>query len=484
MMLLLLALLAAPAAGGDAALEAALAGVRPASLRADLGWLASDELRGRETPSPELELAALYLRNRVERLGFRPGAGESWFHEYPLHSWWLDAGDSAVLARGPQGDCRLAFGRDYYFQLGRDAVDLDLEGGVVCVGDADEELLARLELEGRWALVLDTGRTLRKKLAACFEAGAAGALVTPGPDYRRDPYAEKYGRRAAALLEPSRPSPEAREGDGEPTPPVVMLPRGSAARLVALAGAELAGGHPAPGAVLDLVVRERRRVARRSTPVKNVCALWPGADPELSREVMIVSAHYDHVGTGDEGEVFNGADDNASGTTGVLAVADALAAHGPLERSVLLLWVSGEEKGLWGSAAWTRDPWLPEGWRAVLDVNIDMIGRTGPEELYLTPSREHEAFNQVAEAAYRLAPLEGFPTLESQDEYWRRSDHMNFNDNLGVPVVFLSTGDHPDYHRPSDTAEKIDHEKSARVVRLVVRLLAELDAAPAGSITR
>ena len=270
----------------------------------------------------------------------------------------------------------------------------------------------------------------------------------------------------------------------EPTQPVVMLPRSSGARLFALAGLSADEGYPETGQTLDLVVKEERRLGRSAEPVRNVCALWPGSDPELSREVMIVSAHYDHVGVGREGDIYNGADDNASGTTGVLAVADALAAHGPLERSVLLLWVSGEEKGLWGSQVWTENPWLPDGWRAVLDVNIDMIGRTESGELYVTPSREHEAFNLVSEAAYRLSPLEGFPELESQDEYWRRSDHMNFNDNLGVPVVFLSTGDHPDYHQPSDTSEKIDYEKSSRVVRLVVRLLAELDGAPAGTITR
>lgn len=480
----LLCLLPVVGSGGDdASLERALEAVQPASMRADLGWLASDELRGRDTPSPELLLASLYLRNRVERLGFRPGAADGWFHEYPLHSWWLDAGASRLEVRAGEESWELRFGSDYFFQLGRDAVDLELEGGVVCVGEADEDELEGLDLEGRWALILDTGRTLRKKLKVCFAAGAAGALVTPGPDYRRDPYADKYTRRATALLEPSRPSIRERSSE-EPTQPVVMLPRSSGARLFALAALSADGGYPETGQTLDLVVKEERRLGRSAEPVRNVCALWPGSDPELSREVMIVSAHYDHVGVGREGDIYNGADDNASGTTGVLAVADALAAHGPLERSVLLLWVSGEEKGLWGSQVWTENPWLPDGWRAVLDVNIDMIGRTESGELYVTPSREHEAFNLVSEAAYRLSPLEGFPELESQDEYWRRSDHMNFNDNLGVPVVFLSTGDHPDYHQPSDTSEKIDYEKSSRVVRLVVRLLAELDGAPAGTITR
>lgn len=487
--LLLSALLASTLSGAPAqlpgeapALSAALESVIADRIRADLHFLASDDMAGRDTPSPELRIAALFLRSRVERLGFEPGAQEGWFHDYPLHSWRLDEERSHVRAESASGVAEWAFASDYYFMLESDArLEHSVAGDIICVGAGSEEELAGLELEGKWALLLDKGHIPKRPAQRCREAGAVGVVSTPGPKYResKKSYAERYRKRADEALESSRPGlrapslPSGSDGGGASHGPLVMLGRAAAQRLYALAENPFEGDHPPLGHTLGLRLSEERHVAHDSEPVSNVCAFWPGSDPELAKEVMIVSAHYDHVGVRN-GEVYNGADDNASGTSGLLAVADALAAYGPMQRSVLLLWVSGEEKGLWGSKVWTENPWLPAGCTPVLDVNIDMIGRTEEEELYITPSRSHEAFNVVAEAAYLLAPREGFPELESQDEYWRRSDHMNFNDNLKIPVVFLSTGEHPDYHQPSDTPDKIDYAKTRRIVRLVVRLLDEL----------
>jgi hypothetical protein len=455
-------------------LELALAAIRPTSLRADLGFLASDEMRGRDTPSPELELAALYLRSRIQRLGFQPGAKDGWFHEYPLFRSYLDGSESFIEISSAKGSGRLIFGQDYFFILSSHAVDSSLRAGVVCVGGGSKDEVAAADLEGRWALVLDTGRVLRKAIERCQEAGALGVIATPGPKYKRDSYDEKFAKRASQMLEGSKPSIKARKS--VELLPQVMLTREAATQLFELSTSPWEGEFPPLGHDLGLEITEERDAVDEEIMVSNVCAFWPGSDPELSKEVMIISAHYDHVGER-RGQIYNGADDNASGTTGLLGVADALRAYGPMKRSVLLLWVSGEEKGLWGSRAWTKDPWLPEGCTPVLDINIDMIGRTETDELYITPSREHDAFNSLAGAAYSLAEVEGFAELQSQDQYWRRSDHMNFHDNLEIPVTFLSTGEHPDYHRPTDTYEKIDYEKMSRIVRLVVRLLDNVQAA-------
>jgi hypothetical protein len=107
-----------------------------------------------------------------------------------------------------------------------------------------------------------------------------------------------------------------------------------------------------------------------------------------------------------------------------------------------------------------------------------MIGRTRSDELYVTPSRNHDSYNALARAAYELSALEGFPTLVSQDEDWSRSDHFNFDKILQIPVVFLSAGEHEDYHKPTDTVDKIDFDKLARITRLVVRLLDRIQAEP------
>jgi Zn-dependent M28 family amino/carboxypeptidase len=147
-----------------------------------------------------------------------------------------------------------------------------------------------------------------------------------------------------------------------------------------------------------------------------------------------------------------------------------------MRRSVLLLWVSGEEKGLLGSQAWTKDPTLPAGSRAVCNLNVDMIGRNAPEKLLITPTKDLEEYNGLTRLAESLAPLEGFPVLGSCDEYWERSDHMSFAHNLGIPVAFLFADIHEDYHQPGDDPEKIDCDKIRRVARLLVRMLDGLQA--------
>ena len=142
-----------------------------------------------------------------------------------------------------------------------------------------------------------------------------------------------------------------------------------------------------------------------------------------------------------------------------------------MRRSVLLAWFSGEEKGLWGSAAWTADPALPPGMHPVCNLNIDMIGRNDPDYLLITPTRDHKAYNGLTRLAERNAASEGFVALGSADPWWARSDHMNFANDLKIPVAFLFSGEHPDYHQPSDTPDKLDYDKVRRVSRLVVRML-------------
>jgi hypothetical protein len=462
------------------ALASALTAVREDSYRADLHFLASDALRGRNTPSPELRIAALYLKNRVQRLGFQPGAKDGWFQDYPLHSYHLDVESSYVRASTQDGDIQFTFAEDYYFLKPTHAQDMNASGSMICVGKGSKRSLTGLDLEGKWALLLDTGKVSRSGANRCFEAGAIGVVVTPGPSYSesRGSYVDRFQDRSDNLLSPSTPSFKPR-GDSKVEGPIVMLKPEAALRLYALAGTPLVEGAPEPGTELSLQLTEQRSIANEDVMVSNVCAFWPGSDPELAGQTMIISAHYDHIGERN-GEIYNGADDNASGTCGLLALADALVAYGPLKRSVLLLWVSGEEKGLWGSEIWSKSPWLPNDSQAVLDLNIDMIGRTEDDELYITPSREHDAFNSVAQVAYDLAEREGFGELQKQDEYWSRSDHMNFYRFLDIPVAFLSSGNHPDYHKPTDTPDKIKTEKSTRIVRLVFRMLHALQETDLG----
>jgi hypothetical protein len=474
---LLLAVSPARAAVSDpAARAAALAVIDPAAIRADLAFIASDTLLGRDTPSTGQRVAARYIRARLERAGFAPGAGDSFLHTYPLLQRGLDEQGSRLSVVGEEGFA-LRFGRDYFLPFTRDLVALELQAPVVWCGRAASDDLPA-SVAGAWALCEDSDDVswIRRR-RYLTEAGAIGMLVIPRLGKDDDPFPERFVKvvefaRLGAVRPPPADGAEEDEPEGEAPFPQVYLARSAGERVLAAArtaGERDAAWLPALGDALGIEIAERR-VTKGPVEVENVCGLWPGRDPALSDEVIVVSAHYDHVGARG-GEIWNGADDNGSGTCGLLALADALATYGPMRRSVLLLWVSGEEKGLFGSDAWTRAPTLRPGARAICDLNVDMIGRNAPDVLLVTPTRARPEYGTLTRLAEELAPLEGFPNLGSGDEFWARSDHMNFSRNMGLPVAFFFSGTHEDYHKPTDTFEKVDYDKVARVTRLVLRML-------------
>lgn len=463
--------LAQPLGGGS--LDAALATVSADEIRADIFFIASDELEGRDTISGGQRIAARFIRSRLERLGVRPGGpGGGYFFEYPLYTQRLREKES--YARFDAGDTKveLALGRDYYFSSGAPR-DLELVGGIVFCGAGGKGELAKAQLEGKWALVLDDGGLVGDLERALVDAKALGALMTPAASFRGKDYAEKFSRSLQSFTRGSARWPtKDNEKTGSSAPAFLYVQRGAVQRWLP----ELAAGNenlPAVGTQLAGSFAHKRVFQGDNGKVmaENVCGFWPGNDANLAREVIIISAHYDHVGYSGGTEIHNGADDNGSGTCGLLALAEALSVHGPLKRSVMLMWVSGEEKGLWGSKAWTENPYLPEGHKAICDINIDMIGRNAPDYLLITPTSKRAEYNGLVKIAEKVAPLEGFPTLGSCDAYWSRSDHANFAQNLKIPVAFLFSAVHEDYHKPSDDPEKIDCDKIRRVVRTVMRMI-------------
>ncbi len=476
----------APVVAASSRLAAALDAIQERDIRADIDFIASDELRGRDTPSAGLTIAARYLRSRLVSLGFEPGArDDSYFHLYALRTTAMDAAQTRLEVLGGTEPLSFPIGKGFHVadRFLREATSQ--RGRVVFVGSASA--LAALEssaLDGAWAIVLDEGGSSGALGRAAAAAGVLGVVLTPGPGYDEAPYDVRFADRirllergSVSLPQSGEPRTRTREESGGRSRRgnVSYLSREAFQRTLAASparpeGVAAADWKPEPGTDLGLEFAEHRvLLGGGEIQVENVCGFWPGSDPELANEVVIVSAHYDHVGVTGE-SIYNGADDNGSGTTGLLAVARALAAHGPLRRSVLLIWVSGEEKGLLGSRAWSDAPWLPGEARPVANLNIDMIGRNDPSELFITPTEKHEQHNGIVRLAMRLSPLEGFPELKSADEYYYRSDQASFA-RLGIPVAFLFSGVHDDYHQPSDTPEKIDTDKLRRVARLVVRLL-------------
>jgi hypothetical protein len=459
-------------------LESALDTIQAERIRSDEFFIASDELAGRDTPSPGQRIAARYIRARLERLGWKPGARDGFFFRYPDHRDRLDETATKLAWEKESAKGVLHYAEDYFLPSVFDCKPLEVSGSVVFCGDGAGADLAKKDLKGKWALCFDDGTDVRKLRGPAKLAGAVGVILAPGPAYALEPYDRRFAKDAARQRRgfatsgrgPNRGEGEETEGEA-PFPQVLMGAR-AVQELLAAAGVAPAG--PAVGTDLGIVLSDTRKMAG-PVEVENVCGFWPGSDPALSKETIIVSAHYDHVGVRD-GQIYNGADDNGSGTCGLMAIAEALANYGPMRRSVLLLWVSGEEKGLWGSEAWTLDPWLPNDAKPICDINIDMIGRNAPDKLLITPTKARPEYNGLVRIAEKVGPLEGFPELGSCDEYWSRSDHKNFADNLKIPVTFLFSDVHEDYHQPTDDPEKIDTDKVRRVSRMVVRMLEELQA--------
>jgi len=214
----------------------------------------------------------------------------------------------------------------------------------------------------------------------------------------------------------------------------------------------------------------------------NVVAVLEGSDPALRDEYVIYSAHMDHVGVRQpRGEstdsVWNGADDNASGTVTLMEVAEAMASM-PVEsrprRSMLFLWVSGEERGLLGSAAYARDPSVPLE-SMVANFNVDMVGRNWADTI-VAIGKEHSDLGETMNRVNDANPEIGMTAIDDiwpEENFYRRSDHFNFA-RRGVPVLFFFNGTHEDYHQASDEVEKLDTEKMARIGRLLLLLGVEV----------
>ena len=448
-------------------LKAALAAITENNLSADLHFIASDEMGGRDTPSEGLRMSARFIRARLMRLGFTPAGDEgSFLHRYELSRSGVDVAKCKIDLKREGEASEWRFGNQYYFSRGDGLNNSKLTGGLVFGGSGRNAELEGLELEGKWLLILedkDMSASVARDNAEA--AGALGLMVATHPN-DQDRHSKQRAGQFARFM--GRSSLRVASSAEAPVFPRMFISADALEELTF-------GDVPEVGTDLELTLSDERHMSGDSEPfeVENVAGLWPGSDPKLAKEVMIISAHYDHVGQDEEG-VFNGADDNGSGTCGLMAIAEALKAHGPMKRSVLLMWVSGEEKGLLGSEAWTKNPTLPASLTAVCNLNIDMIGRNAPDYLLITPTAEHQAYNGLTRMAEKYGPIEGFPKLGSADEYWARSDHANFSQHMGIPVAFLFSDVHDDYHQRSDTIEKIDFNKIKRISSMVVRMLDEL----------
>jgi Zn-dependent M28 family amino/carboxypeptidase len=213
----------------------------------------------------------------------------------------------------------------------------------------------------------------------------------------------------------------------------------------------------------------------------NTVGILEGSDPKLKQEYLIYSAHMDHIGItpGLPDSINNGADDDGSGTVGVVELARAFSRlEARPRRSIVFLTVSGEEKGLWGSRYFSEHPTVPIH-QVVADLNMDMIGRNWPDTI-VAIGKEHSDLGTTLERVNRAHPELGMTAIDDiwpAERFYFRSDHYNFA-RKGVPILFFFNGVHPDYHQVTDSPDKINSEKEARILKLLFYLGQEVGNAP------
>src|SRR5690606_31426410 len=208
----------------------------------------------------------------------------------------------------------------------------------------------------------------------------------------------------------------------------------------------------------------------------NTIGVLEGSDPALRNEYIVFSAHMDHDGVkqpkaGTTDSIWNGADDDASGTIGIVELAEAYSQAGARpKRSLIFITVSGEEKGLWGSRWYSENPTVPLA-DIVANFNLDMIGRNWTDTIVVI-GKEHSDLGATLNRVNAQHPelnMTAIDDLWPQERFYFRSDHYNFA-RKGVPILFFFNGVHEDYHQPSDTPDKIDAEKEARILKLIFHL--------------
>ena len=469
MLLSTLAFLSAPASAQTTSCPdpaRLIAGVR--GPLAHVRYLADDALQGREVGTWGADCAADYIAATFLELGLEPaGTAGSWFQPFPVPKG---------AALGP--DNRLAISSNVYAP-GKDWIPMgfsastELSGALAYGGHGlsrpgnPDDAFAHMDVAGK-VLVVEWGDP---------DSPSGGGL-------RADPHFKATvaaGRKASGM--------------------VVLLAEGMALPSMeqeirkALEIPVLAVGGAAAVALRESARAERQVTLRTdvhptTAEARNVVAVLRGTDPTLRGEYVIVGAHFDHLGMGGEGSldpdaraVHNGADDNASGTAGLLDIARRLAEGPRPARSVLFLAFTGEEKGLWGSTRFVAEPTVDLS-RAVAMLNLDMVGRLTENTVTVYGTGTALEWEAVANAANGTlaAPL----TLAYVPDGYGPSDHAAFT-AAGIPVLHFFTNTHVDYHRPSDDWEKIDGAGIARIAELsagIARALAGSSQAVATSLTR
>ena len=471
--------------------------ITPGELRMHLQFLASEELGGRYTLSPNFAIAARYLASHLEAYGFK-GAGDhgGFLQTFQVISAKPDTAKSALELTIKGKPTSYHFG-DFYIPA--EGGNGEVQGQVVFVGagisspSQHHDDYAGLDVKGKIVFLvpgMSQGLDISKLddnergQGAARAHGAIGILQLPQQRFLELMKNKGFQERAA-----SRESVRlARNAEG--SLPTLTLGPSLAEGLLAAYRMDVKSAYDVnrkqDAQAKNLDITAKMTVAQQLThsTTQNVAGILEGTDPVLKQEYVVFSAHYDHLKTGPGGEIYPGADDDGSGTTSVLTIAHALSMERP-KRSVLVMFHAGEELGLLGSEYNTDYAPVVPLKQMVADLNIDMIGRsklpgdnalqdehlTDANTVYLVGSnRISQELHQLSEetnSQFQKMKLDYYYNDPNNPErIYFRSDHWNYAKH-GIPIIFYFDGTSVDYHRPTDTIDKIDFTKMTKVARLV-----------------
>ncbi len=492
-----------------------------------LHFVASDAMGGRDTPSYGLDITAEFLKMNLQSWGFKPAGDEgTFFQKIAVRMETIDASENILSI----GDTKYTLNDDFFRISGNDtaAGKLVFAGRGWMVKSKGIDAYAGVDVKDKIVVLYDGGFPGRNALTRmpdgvtqadlsgtkgtdwadpityATQSGAAGVILVAGPQVQAA-WGQLRGFLGRGRMTFEKLAPAAAAGAA--TMPVALV--SSQVGTAMFAGES---GNLESAVAFELGKSANLRTGSRAEQkwTQNVVALWEGSDAKLKNEMIAIGAHYDHVGTnpnapGDD-KIWNGADDDGSGTVGVLAIAEALAKSKVRpKRSVLLVWHTGEEKGLLGAEYFNKFPTVDIK-NVVAQLNIDMIGRskdpnnlipcgqgkpcndelTGPNEVYMIGS---EMMSSTLAAVAKGTNTEylkmeynyKYDDPKDPNRFFFRSDHFHYAQN-GIPVVFWFTGVHEDYHQPGDHPDKIDYKKMESITRTIFMTmwkLADLKERPA-----
>jgi hypothetical protein len=456
------------------------ADVSPQKYLEEVQYLASPALKGRATGSPELEKAAGYIAAQFKTIGLKPLGGNDYRQEFPvaLGSHLGTNNSIAWTLHGSSAPASTTDSRPFSFSSsGTFSAPVVFAGYGVTDKERSYDDYSGIDVTGKIVLILrhEPKEGAQPSAHAAFIEKAINAkmhgargVVLVNDLYAHDGRADDLDKFAQT------------EGPSDVGIPFVQVKSALAERWANVSDLTAQINRdfkPHSFAIDGLSVTLTVEILREAKTVHNVAGFLPGS----TSEYVIIGAHYDHLGLGDShslapsqiGQVHPGADDNASGTAGVIELARWFAQQPKQKRGILFLTFAGEELGLLGSAWYVNHPLLPLE-HAVAMINMDMIGRIRDGKIYLNGSGTGSTFPGLID---EVKPPAALHLDLAEKTGYGSSDHTSFTTKQ-IPVLFFFSGLHGDYHKPSDTADKIDAADAAKLLDYIAALASHLASDP------